>query len=253
MPGTPHSSRTWLIGELCHPDVALLPIGGRFTMGPEEAMIAAHIGAPLVIPIHYDTWPIIRRDPGLFRDALNGPPMSGEHHLAPGESHHLMRKRNPRFSDEDRFVIFIRYARAQKSGLTGVYMKMPPASSSFMAVALNGIMVFHRDLVMVVRLPFRAGTTFQQAPAEEERGRSTGMNPLTGSPTLESRGEICPARGLCLLHLQGLHLVIAVQEVVPSSRPARSEWGWRRIKMESLSRDDFRAPVILCPSLSSPG
>ncbi len=41
-------------------------------------------------------------------------------------------------------------------------MKMPPASSSFMAVALNGIMVFHRDLVMVVRLPFRAGTTFQQ-------------------------------------------------------------------------------------------
>src|SRR5690606_39528077 len=29
-----------LIGELCHPDVALLPIGGRFTMGPEEAMIA---------------------------------------------------------------------------------------------------------------------------------------------------------------------------------------------------------------------
>jgi L-ascorbate metabolism protein UlaG (beta-lactamase superfamily) len=60
-----------LIGELYHPDVALLPIGGRYTMGPEEAMIAArYIGAPLVIPIHYNTWPVITQDPGQFRSAL---------------------------------------------------------------------------------------------------------------------------------------------------------------------------------------
>lgn len=60
-----------LIGELYHPDVALLPIGGRFTMGPEEAMIAAqYVGAPLVIPIHYNTWPKIEQDPELFRLAL---------------------------------------------------------------------------------------------------------------------------------------------------------------------------------------
>jgi L-ascorbate metabolism protein UlaG (beta-lactamase superfamily) len=60
-----------LIGELYHPDVALLPIGGRYTMGPEEAMIAArYIGAPLVIPIHYNTWPVITQDPGRFRSAL---------------------------------------------------------------------------------------------------------------------------------------------------------------------------------------
>ena len=60
-----------LIGELYHPDVALLPIGGRFTMAPEEAMIAARfIGAPLVIPIHYNTWPKIRQDPGPFKAAL---------------------------------------------------------------------------------------------------------------------------------------------------------------------------------------
>jgi L-ascorbate metabolism protein UlaG (beta-lactamase superfamily) len=60
-----------LIGELYHPDVALLPIGGRYTMGPEEAMIAArYIGAPLVIPVHYNTWPVIIQDPARFRSAL---------------------------------------------------------------------------------------------------------------------------------------------------------------------------------------
>ncbi|HOB59545.1 MAG TPA: metal-dependent hydrolase [Methanoregulaceae archaeon] len=76
-----------LIGELCHPDVALLPIGGRFTMGPEEAMIAAqYIGAPLVIPIHYDTWPVIRQDPGLFRAALQRTTDILVNILAPGES-----------------------------------------------------------------------------------------------------------------------------------------------------------------------
>lgn len=60
-----------LIGDLYSPDVALLPIGGRFTMGPEDAMIAArYIGAPLVIPIHYNTWPAITQDPGEFKSAL---------------------------------------------------------------------------------------------------------------------------------------------------------------------------------------
>jgi len=76
-----------LIGELCHPDVALLPIGGRFIMGPEEAMIASqYIGAPLVIPIHYDTWPVIRQDPGLFRAALERTTDIRVRILAPGES-----------------------------------------------------------------------------------------------------------------------------------------------------------------------
>jgi L-ascorbate metabolism protein UlaG (beta-lactamase superfamily) len=40
-------------------------------MAPEEAMIAARfIGAPLVIPIHYNTWPVIRQDPVPFKTAL---------------------------------------------------------------------------------------------------------------------------------------------------------------------------------------
>ena len=60
-----------LIGELYHPDVALLPIGGRFTMGVAEAMIAAnYIGAKTVIPIHYNTWDKIAADPLTLKFAV---------------------------------------------------------------------------------------------------------------------------------------------------------------------------------------
>jgi L-ascorbate metabolism protein UlaG (beta-lactamase superfamily) len=76
-----------LIGELYHPDVALLPIGGRFTMGPEEAMIAArYIGAPLVIPIHYNTWPVIEQDASKFRTALERTTDIRVRVLAPGST-----------------------------------------------------------------------------------------------------------------------------------------------------------------------
>jgi len=47
-----------LIGELYKPTVTALPIGDRFTMGPELASKAAEmIGAPTAIPIHYKTFP----------------------------------------------------------------------------------------------------------------------------------------------------------------------------------------------------
>jgi len=60
-----------LIGDLYHPDIALLPIGGRYTMGITEAMIAANfVGAKTVIPIHYNTWDKIRVDPLPFKTAL---------------------------------------------------------------------------------------------------------------------------------------------------------------------------------------
>ncbi|MDR2854993.1 MAG: metal-dependent hydrolase [Methanomicrobiales archaeon] len=46
-----------LIGKLYRPDIALLPIGGRYTMGPREAMMAAEfVGAKKVVPIHYNTF-----------------------------------------------------------------------------------------------------------------------------------------------------------------------------------------------------
>lgn len=60
-----------LIGELYHPDVALIPVGGRFTMGPREAMISAQfIGSPLVIPMHYNTFPEIEQDLSAFTHAI---------------------------------------------------------------------------------------------------------------------------------------------------------------------------------------
>ncbi|KAF5091365.1 metal-dependent hydrolase [Methanospirillum sp. J.3.6.1-F.2.7.3] len=61
-----------LIGELYHPDVALIPVGGRYTMGPGEGMMAAEfIGAPIVIPIHYNTFEKIRQDVSEFARAIN--------------------------------------------------------------------------------------------------------------------------------------------------------------------------------------
>lgn len=48
-------------------DYALLPIGDNFTMGPEDALLAASlIKADVTIPIHYKTWPVIDQDPDAF-------------------------------------------------------------------------------------------------------------------------------------------------------------------------------------------
>lgn len=49
-------------------DIALLPIGDNFTMGPEDAAMAVDfIGPSVVIPIHYKTWPFVEQDPEDFR------------------------------------------------------------------------------------------------------------------------------------------------------------------------------------------
>jgi L-ascorbate metabolism protein UlaG (beta-lactamase superfamily) len=48
-------------------DVALLPIGDNFTMGPEDAARAVGFIEPrTVIPMHYNTWPPIAQDPHAF-------------------------------------------------------------------------------------------------------------------------------------------------------------------------------------------
>ncbi len=60
-----------LIGELYHPDVALLPIGGHYTMGPTEAALAVELlGVDAVIPIHYGTFPLLAGTPDQLRAAL---------------------------------------------------------------------------------------------------------------------------------------------------------------------------------------
>jgi L-ascorbate metabolism protein UlaG (beta-lactamase superfamily) len=49
-------------------DVALLPIGDNFTMGPEDAARAVEFIQPrVVIPMHYNTFPVIEQDPEAFR------------------------------------------------------------------------------------------------------------------------------------------------------------------------------------------
>ena len=49
-------------------DVAILPIGDNFTMGPEDAATAVGFIEPgVVIPVHYNTWPLIEQDPERFR------------------------------------------------------------------------------------------------------------------------------------------------------------------------------------------
>jgi len=56
-----------LLGQMYRPDLTLLPIGDRFTMGPEMAAAAAElIGAPTAIPMHYNTWPPIEVDVKRF-------------------------------------------------------------------------------------------------------------------------------------------------------------------------------------------
>ncbi len=56
-----------LLGKIYEPDIALLPIGDRFTMCPEMAGVAAEmIGAPAAVPMHYNTWPPIEVDVTRF-------------------------------------------------------------------------------------------------------------------------------------------------------------------------------------------
>jgi L-ascorbate metabolism protein UlaG (beta-lactamase superfamily) len=69
-------------------DVAILPIGDHFTMGPDDAArAAALVDAKTVIPCHYNTFPPIRQDPEVFRAKVaERAPGSTVVILAPGES-----------------------------------------------------------------------------------------------------------------------------------------------------------------------
>ncbi|RCW66303.1 metal-dependent hydrolase [Saliterribacillus persicus] len=56
-----------LIGDMNDIDLAFLPIGDNFTMGPEDALIAADwVKAKKVVPIHYNTFPLIEQDGQAF-------------------------------------------------------------------------------------------------------------------------------------------------------------------------------------------
>ncbi|GAA0363520.1 metal-dependent hydrolase [Bacillus horti] len=68
-----------LLGELHSIDLAFLPIGDNFTMGPEDALLAAEwVKANKVIPMHYNTFPPIEQDPHQFVQQLKAKGIEGQ-------------------------------------------------------------------------------------------------------------------------------------------------------------------------------
>jgi L-ascorbate metabolism protein UlaG (beta-lactamase superfamily) len=58
-----------LIARIYEPDVAILPIGDHFTMGPKEASVALELlGVSKCIPSHYGTFPLLRGTPDELRE-----------------------------------------------------------------------------------------------------------------------------------------------------------------------------------------
>lgn len=78
-----HSGDTDVFGDMAlihrfhKPDLALVCIGGHFTMGPEHAAYAVRelIRPKQVIPMHYGTYPLINRTPAEFKSALGATPI----------------------------------------------------------------------------------------------------------------------------------------------------------------------------------
>jgi len=73
-----------LIGRIYSPDVAVLPIGGHFTMDPREAAVALELlGTKRCIPCHYGTFPILVGTPDELREQAPGVEVIA---LEPGET-----------------------------------------------------------------------------------------------------------------------------------------------------------------------
>ena len=77
-----HAGDTNVFGDMVHihhlysPDVALLPIGGHFTMSPKEAAYAVRLLQPkLVIPMHYGTFDALTGTPQALKDLLISEPV----------------------------------------------------------------------------------------------------------------------------------------------------------------------------------
>lgn len=87
-----HAGDTALFGDMAligrHGlDVALLPIGDHFTMGPDDALEAVRLLRPKhVIPIHHGTFGPIAQDAQAFRDAVQSATDATVHPLEPGEA-----------------------------------------------------------------------------------------------------------------------------------------------------------------------
>jgi L-ascorbate metabolism protein UlaG (beta-lactamase superfamily) len=68
-------------------DLAVLPIGDNFTMGPDDALRAVKLIAPQhVIPVHYNTWELIEQDPQAWAQRVEAETTAEPHVLEPGGS-----------------------------------------------------------------------------------------------------------------------------------------------------------------------
>jgi L-ascorbate metabolism protein UlaG (beta-lactamase superfamily) len=88
-----HLGDTWLfsdlrlIGERHRAEVALVPIGGHYTMDRHEAVVACEmLGPGTVIPCHYDTFPAIATDAEAFKRDVEEATDSAVVLLKPGET-----------------------------------------------------------------------------------------------------------------------------------------------------------------------
>lgn len=88
-----HAGDTALFGDMdkilqdYHIDVAMLPIGDFYTMGPKDAVTAARwLKAKMVIPMHYNTFPVIAQNVDAFLAELRMRTDSQGVALKPGES-----------------------------------------------------------------------------------------------------------------------------------------------------------------------
>jgi L-ascorbate metabolism protein UlaG (beta-lactamase superfamily) len=62
-----------VIGEMYRPEIAFLPIGDRFTMGPSAAAKACEwLGVRQVVPMHWGTFPLLTGTPSELKAALQG-------------------------------------------------------------------------------------------------------------------------------------------------------------------------------------
>lgn len=65
------NSEMKVLGEIYKPDIAILPIGGHYTMDIENALIASKwIGAKTIVPMHYNTFPQINVNIDDFKNGL---------------------------------------------------------------------------------------------------------------------------------------------------------------------------------------
>ena len=77
-----------LIAERTPLDVAIVPIGGHYTMGVDDAAYACGLlGAKTVLPMHYGTFPAIEADAGEFKRQVEDSTSSEVVLLEPGQTH----------------------------------------------------------------------------------------------------------------------------------------------------------------------